>query len=315
MPKLFPPIQPNFSDLLAVGQGHQLYYEEVGNPDGLPVVVVHGGPGSGSAHYSRQFFNPEHFRVILFDQRGCGRSTPYACLADNQLPYLIQDMEQLRQHLDIPAWVIFGGSWGTTLALAYAKAHPESALALVCRAVFLARPQDIDWLYGGRTAPLHPKAWQAFSERGLGLTGLALLEHYDRELNGSNEIQANAAARAWVNYEYGLSALERPLSANLPKSEQSGTLAMARISARYMCHGCYLDEPLLSGLEALSHIPMHIIHGRYDLVCPVEQALALKQTCPWAQLDIIQLAGHSGQDPQISSALVRASYRVHEQLR
>lgn len=312
MSPLFPPIQPNFSRYLSTANGHQLYYEEVGNPEGAPVLVLHGGPGSGCSAAGRQFFDPEFYRVILFDQRGAGRSQPYASLQQNQTLDLIADIELLRQTLGIESFLMFAGSWGTTLGLCYAKQYPERVLGMILRGIFLARPQDIDWLYGGKTAALHPQAWQAFSGRALGKQGLALLEHYDQELNSHNDIQANAAAKAWVNYEYRLSAIELPLSASLPKEEQNSTLSMARISARYMLHGCYLDEPILDNLAALSAIPMRIVHGRYDLVCPVDQAISLKQHCPWAELEIIAMAGHSGYDLGNCKALIRATQQFKE---
>lgn len=311
---LFPPIQPNFSRYLSLGQGQQLYYEEVGNPEGVPVLVLHGGPGSGCSSASRQFFDPEFYRIILFDQRGAGRSQPYAGLTDNHLVALIADIEHLRETLHVKRFLLFAGSWGTTLALCYGKQFPGRVSGMILRGIFLARPQDIDWLYGGRTAALHPQAWHAFSGRALGKQGQALLEHYDHELNGDNDILANAAAKAWVNYEYRLSALELPLTASLPKEEQNSTLSMARISARYMLHGCYLDEPVLDNLHNLEGIPLRIIHGRYDLVCPIDQALALKQTCPWADIEIIPLAGHSAYDHQQCKALIRASQQFKEYL-
>lgn len=301
---LFAPSQPRVSGHLPVGDGHALYFEESGRPDGIPAVFLHGGPGSGTNSDQRRFFDPARFRTILFDQRGAGRSTPLADITNNTTAHLIADIEALRRHLGIEKWIVFGGSWGSTLALAYAAAHPRSCSGLVLRGIWLCRPSDMHWwLYGMRA--VFPDHWDRFagflppSERA------DILRAYHRRLIDPDPGVHLPAAAAWKSYEMRCSTLLPRHDSDLPADPR--TLAMSRIESHYMMNDIFLPQgALLAGVERLRGIPAHIVHGRYDMICPIDGAFALAAAWPEATFTIVPDAGHAGTEPGTRSALIAA---------
>ncbi len=307
--ELYPGIEPYDTGMLALGGRHRMYWEQAGNRAGTPVVFLHGGPGAGASPSHRRFFDPAHYRIVVFDQRGAGRSTPLGELADNTTPHLIADIERLRATLAIERWIVFGGSWGSTLAIAYAERHRERCLALVLRGIFLCRKQEIDWfLYGMRT--VFPERWQEFSgflpeaERG------DLLGAYHRRLTDPDPAVHMPAARAWSTYEGACSTL-------LPNPElvsqfqgDAMALGLARIEAHYFINDVFLPPgSLLEGVEALRPIPAVIVQGRYDIVCPITTADELHRAWPEAEYRVVPDAGHSVIEPGIRAALVAAMER------
>jgi proline iminopeptidase len=308
MQDLFPDIEPYVRHTLAVTAPHVLHIEECGNPDGIPVLFVHGGPGAGCEAYHRRFFDPARYRIILFDQRGCGRSTPHAYLEDNTTQALIADIEQIRVLLNIDQWLLFGGSWGSTLSLAYAETHPERVLGLILRGIFLCRPRDLHWFYQEGANHLFPELWEHYlapipeEERG------ALIQAFHKRLTGEDELQRMAAAKAWSVWE-GSTATLRPNPMVIDHfADPYVALALARIENHYFMNQAFLNEnQLLCDASRLAEIPGVIVHGRYDVVCPVEQAIALHHAWPQAALHIIEDAGHSATEPGIVRALVNAT--------
>jgi proline iminopeptidase len=308
MNRLFQPIEPFRTHSLAVSQGHRLYVEECGRPDGLPVVFVHGGPGAGCEIYHRQFFNPDIYRIILFDQRGCGRSLPHAEIAGNDTQALVMDMEAIRDMLGIDRWIVFGGSWGSTLGLVYAETYPVRVLGLILRGIFLCRPRDIHWFYQEGASGLLPDYWQDYlqpipiAEHG------RLVEAYYRRLTGDDELARMAAAKAWATWEGRASTLLPRASVVGHFSNPFTALSLARIECHYFMHDSFLEpDQILRDAKRLHGIPGVIVHGRYDLVCPVEQAWALHKAWPQARLQIIPDAGHSATEEGIVDALVTAA--------
>ena len=304
---LYPEIQPYARHHLAVEEPHELYLEESGNPDGIPVLVVHGGPGGGCEDYHRRFFDAERFRIILVDQRGAGRSTPLAELEGNSTNKLVQDMETVRQFLGVERWLLFGGSWGSTLSLVYAQCHPERVLGLVLRGIFLCRPRDIQWFYQDGASRVFPDYWQDYlapipeAERG------DMVSAYYRRLTSANELEQIQAAKAWSIWE-GRCATLHP---NPKVVEHFGhphvAIALARIECHYFMNQAFLEpDQIVRDARALAGIPGIIVHGRYDMVCPLDNALALSQAWPEADLRIIRDAGHSASEPAIVDALMRA---------
>lgn len=308
MQQLYPAIEPYKVHHVPVSDGHTLYVEECGNADGLPAVFLHGGPGAGCEAYHRQFFDPGIYRIVLFDQRGCGRSTPHASLLGNTTQALIEDIEALRQQLCIDRWLVFGGSWGSTLALAYAEAHPERVLGLVLRGIFLCRHRDIHWFYQEGASFLLPDQWQDF------LQPIPVEERHDmvgayyRRLTGDDELAMMAAAKAWSIWE-GRSSTLLPRRAVVDHFASSKTaLSLARIECHYFMNDSFMKpDQLLANAGCLADIPGVVVHGRYDLVCPLEQAWLLHQAWPQSRLEIIQDAGHSATEPGIVDALVTAT--------
>ncbi len=305
-PDLYPPIEPYAAGVLPLSDGYTMPYELCGNPDGLPAVVFHGGPGAGCTATHRRYFDPRAYKIVLFDQRGAGRSTPYAGIAHNTTPKLVEDIERLRAHLGIERWVVFGGSWGSTLGLAYAAAHPQACLALILRGIWLCRPEDETWWFDGiRT--FFPEYWNDFAahipeaERG------DLLGAYLRRLTDPDPDVHLAAAKAWDVYETRCSTLLPPDPSELAEPPR---LSMARIEAHYMRHAVFMGAgELLASVPRFRHVPGVIVHGRYDMLCPVDAALALAQAWPEAQLQIAPDAGHSALEPGIRSRLVAATDR------
>ncbi len=308
MRTLYPLTEPFVRHTLPVGEPHLLHIEEFGNPGGVPVVFLHGGPGAGCEDWHPGFFDPARYRVVLFDQRGAGRSTPHAALTDNTTADLVADIERIREHLGIEAWVVFGGSWGSSLGLAYAEAHPRRVTGLILRGIFLCRPREIEWFYQAGASRLFPDYWQDFlapiaeDERG------NLVQAYHRHLTGDNEIARMAAAKAWSMWEGRTATLLGSEAVENHFANPHVALALARIECHYFANESFLrPDQLLSDADRLRGIPGTIVHGRYDVICPLDNAWDLHQVWPESDLKIIPDAGHSAAEPGILDALVEAT--------
>lgn len=305
---LYPDIEPYRTGRLPVSERHTLHVEECGNPGGLPVVFLHGGPGAGLQRYHRRFFDPARYRIVLFDQRGAGKSTPFADLGENTTQDLVADIERLRAHLGIDRWVVFGGSWGSTLALAYAEAHPERVLGLVLRGIFLFRPEEISWFYeAGGTSRILPEKWQRFvapippAERG------NVLEAYWKRLTSADEAVRVAAARAWGAWEGGALTLAESPETEAEFAAPEIAVSLARIEAHYMRNRGFLEPgQLLRDIARIRHIPAVIVHGRYDVICPAGNAFDLHEAWPEAAFHVV-VAGHAASEPAIVDKLVEAT--------
>ncbi|MDJ0778112.1 MAG: prolyl aminopeptidase [Gammaproteobacteria bacterium] len=302
---LFPAIQPSRTWRFPVSDRHTLYIEECGNPAGVPIVFLHGGPGGACEPGHRRFFDPEAYRIILFDQRGCGKSKPHASLEENTTWDLVADLEKIRAFLEIDRWVVFGGSWGSTLALAYAQAQPDAVLGLILRGVFLARRQDVHWFFEGEAARVFPEAWQHFIEPIAADERDDLIGAYYRRLTSDNEIVRMGAAKAWSIWEGSAVTLLPDRSVVDHFSDPHVALSIARLECHYFKHDCFLrPDQLLEDMDRIEHLPGFIVHGRYDMVCPIDQALLLKQRWEGASLRVVDDAGHAVTEPGISQALV-----------
>ncbi|MBO1520507.1 prolyl aminopeptidase [Oceanisphaera pacifica] len=316
MRTLYPSIGYYNQHWLTVSDRHQLYIEECGNPLGIPVIVLHGGPGAGISEQHRRFFDPESYRIILFDQRGAGQSKPHADLADNHTQALIADIEQIRELLGVESWLVFGGSWGSTLALCYAIEHAERVRALVLRGLFLARQQDLRWLYqpDGGAAQLFPDYYQDFIAPLEGDTR-HLLSHYYRLLTSSNELARLNAARAWAIWEGRISTLLPRADAQEYYGEVHGALALARIESHYFIHQCFIEENhIIRQINALRNIPAVLVHGRYDAICKPAAATELAAHWPELTLHIVPGAGHSAFEPPMIDALVKVTDHMAKEL-
>ncbi len=309
---LFPKIEPFGEGTLSFDGGHEMYWEQSGNPDGVPVVFLHGGPGAGANAAHRRFFDPEFYRIVIFDQRGAGRSKPYAELADNTTQHLVDDMEALRRHLGIERWLLFGGSWGSTLALSYGVKHPERAAGFVLRGIFLGTAKELDWFLNGLSV-VFPEAWRAFTEflpedeRG------DVLDGYYRRLTDPDPKIHRPAAQAWNHYETSCSTLITNFERGASSGSGPQALALARIEAHYFKNGMFLeDDYLLKNIDVVRDIPAMIVQGRYDMVCPVITADALARAWPKADYAVVPDAGHSAMEPGIRAALVKATERLKE---
>ena len=310
MRELYPEIEPYRTERLPVSDRHTLYVEECGSPEGLPVVFLHGGPGAGLARYHRRFFDPSRYRIVLFDQRGAGRSTPFAGLEDNTTQHLVADIEKVREHVGIRRWVVFGGSWGSTLGLAYAEAHRDRVLALVLRGIFLGRPEEIRWFYEeGGASRILPDKWQRYvsaippAERG------QMLEAYWKRLTSGDESVRMAAARAWGGWEGSALTLAESPETEAEFSAPEVAVSLARIEAHYFRNHTFLEpDQLLRDIGRIRDIPATIVHGRYDIICPVKNAFDLHQAWPEAGFHVV-LSGHAASEPAIVDKLVEATDR------
>jgi proline iminopeptidase len=302
---LYPDIAPFRTGELPLDDIHTMYFEESGNPKGVPVVFLHGGPGAGANASHRRFFDPKHYRIIIFDQRGSGRSTPLGEIKDNTTPLLIEDMERLRRHLGVANWFVFGGSWGSTLALAYAEFHPDRVKGLALRGIFLCRKSEIDWfLYGLKE--LAPEAWRAFSGYIPEIERHDLLGAYVKRLMNSDPKVHMPAARAWSLYEGSCSTLLPSPETIQAFSGDTLALGLARMEAHYFANSIFLPENfLLENIGRIRKIPAFIVQGRYDLVCPIRSADDLSRLWPEARYQIIPDAGHSAMEPGTRAALVQ----------
>ena len=300
---LWPPIEPFERRVLDVGDGHSVYVEESGNPRGVPVVVLHGGPGGGSSPMMRRFFDPEHYRIVLFDQRGCGRSRPHASVEANTTQHLLADIERIRTTLGIGRWIVFGGSWGATLALAYAQAHPARVTWLVLRGVFLGTRDELDWFYGGGAGRFFPEFWSRFvdpipeDERG------DLIGAYRQRLFSGVFAQETRFARLWSDWENALATVEPRGFFDTPADYAR---AFARLENHYFSNGCFLgrDGQLLGDLWRMAGVRGTIVQGQYDMICPPVTAWTLHRAWPGSALRIVPMAGHALSEPGITAELV-----------
>lgn len=315
MQTLYPEIKPYARHELAVEPPHVLYVDESGSADGLPVLFIHGGPGAGCDAASRRYFDPNLYRIVTFDQRGCGRSTPYASLENNTTQALVADIERIREHLGVDKFVLFGGSWGSSLALAYAQEHPQRVHGLILRGIFLCRPQEFHWFYQEGASRLFPDYWEDYiapippQERG------DLMGAFYKRLTGSDQIAQMHAAKAWSTWE-GRTATLRPNPQVVDRfSEAHRALSIARIECHYFINDAFLEpDQLLRDMPRIAHLPGIIVHGRYDAICPLDNAWALHQAWPNSELQIIRDAGHSAAEPGITDALVRAAEEMARRL-
>lgn len=308
MRALYPEIKAYATHSFAVEPPHVLHVEECGNPHGIPVLFVHGGPGTGCAPWHRSFFDPDRYRIILFDQRGCGRSAPHAELEGNTTQALVADMETLRERLGIERWLLFGGSWGSTLSLVYAETHPERVLGLVLRGIFLCRPREIRWFYQEGASRLFPDLWEEYLEPIPVAERDDLVQAYYRRLTGEDELGRMAAAKAWSVWEGRTSTLLPSPAVVDHFANPFNALSLARIECHYFVNDSFLEpNQILRDADRLRGLPGVIVHGRYDVVCPLESAWALHQAWPTAELRIVPGAGHSASEPGIVDALVGAT--------
>ena len=306
MSELYPPIHENRHFTLKVDNTHELYVEECGDLDGIPVVFLHGGPGAGCEPYHRQLFNPEKYRIILFDQRGCGRSTPHASLENNTTQHLIADMELIREELGVDKWVVAGGSWGSTLALAYAETYPEKVLGLIVRGIFLATPKEVHWFYQEGASLVFPDYWQDFLEPIPENERNNLLKAYHTRLIGDDEIARMGAAKAWSLWEARTATLLPHASILEHFGDPHNAISIARIEAHYFMNNSFLeDNQLLKNASRLNDIPGYIIHGRYDMICLIQQAYDLHKAWQGSELFVVQGAGHSAAEMGITTALIK----------
>ena len=311
---LFPEITPYATGRVALDAVHTLKWEACGNPAGVPLVFLHGGPGGGCLPHHRRYYDPAFWNIVLYDQRGAGRSAPVAALTDNTTPHLVADLERLREALGVERWLVFGGSWGATLALAYAQAHPQRVLGLVLRGVFLATAREIDWfMHGMRT--IFPEAWGAFAGFLPPDERADLLRSYYRRLTDPDPAVHLPAAHAWDRYESACSTLLPQADANARFDGDTAALAIARIEAHYFVHQGFLaPDQLLEGVPRIRHLPCTIVQGRYDVVCPPVTADALARAWPEAEYVVVPDAGHSVREPGITRELIAAVRRMQARL-
>mgnify|MGYP003856069859 FL=1 len=315
MHTIYPEIHPYKVHQLPVSDIHTLYMEESGNPKGIPVLFVHGGPGGGSDPKSRRFFDPEQYRIIVFDQRGAGKSTPHAELSENSTQHLISDIEKIRQHLDVKSWVLFGGSWGSTLSLLYSQAFPDRVLELILRGIFLCRKKDLHWFYQDGASQIFPDEWQQFIKPITQAQRNNFISAYYKSLTSENELERMAAAKAWSGWEGACSTLKTNKTVKDHFTQPQTALAMARIECHFFINDSFIEEnQIIKNMNKIEHIPGVIIHGRYDMVCPVDNAFELKNNWLEARLNIIREAGHSAFDPGITDALIRATIETSQRL-
>lgn len=309
---LYPQIEPYATGTIALDSVHTLHWEACGTRGGVPLVFIHGGPGGGSLPQHRRYYDPTVYDITLYDQRGCGRSTPAACLIDNTTPHLVADLERLRIARGVDRWVLFGGSWGSTLALAYAQAHPERVLGLILRGIFLGSEREIDW-FVHRMGTFFPEAGRAFVEFLPSAERSTILESYYRRLTDPDSAVHRPAACAWDRYETACSMLRPQADTPVTFDDAAAALTIARIEAHYFMHRIFLREgALLAGVPRIRHLPCSIVQGRYDVVCPPVTADALARAWPGAEYVVVPDAGHSAREPGIARELVRAARRMQQ---
>lgn len=301
---LFPPIEPFDQRMVPVGDGHVIYVEQCGNPAGLPVVVLHGGPGGGCSPAMRRYFDPEHYRIILFDQRGCGRSRPNASVEANTTWHLVADIEALRALLGIENWIVFGGSWGATLGLIYAQAHPDKVTALVLRGVFLMTDPELQWFYGGGAGQFWPDLWERFTSLVDEDERDDLIGAFHKRLFSGDGATEYRFARAWAQWENALASVHSDGFGGEAPSDYAR--AFARLENHYFINRGFLspDQAILKNMDKIAHIPGHIVQGRFDMICPPAAAYRLAAMWPNARLQMVARSGHALSEPAISEALV-----------
>ena len=311
MRDLYPPLEPYREGQLKVSPLHTIHYEESGNPQGKPVIFLHGAPGGGITPMYRQYFDPQKWRIVIFDQRGCGKSTPYAELRENTTWDLVSDIEKLREHLQIEKWVVFGGSWGSTLALAYSQTHPNRCRGLILRGIFMLRPQELHWFYQSGASYIYPDAWQEylkpipFEERN------DLISAYYKRLTSKDKNIRLEAARAWSIWEASTSKLIPSVQTITRFGAEEFAEAFARIECHYFVNGGFFttENQLLENVSRIRNLPGIIVQGRYDVVCPMITAWELHQLWPEAEFIVVPDAGHSVAEPGIRHALIEATDR------
>lgn len=311
MRELYPPLEPYDTGTLQVSDRHTVYYEQAGNPQGMPVVFLHGGPGGGITPSYRQFFHPERWRIVLFDQRGCGRSTPYAELLDNTTWDLVSDIEKLRTHLEIEQWAVFGGSWGSTLALAYSQTHPQCCTHLILRGIFTLRRKELLWFYQEGCNYLYPDAWEEYLKPIPPEERHDMMAAYYQRLTSPDPETRQAAARAWSVWEASTSKLLPDDDLKERFAQDEFAEAFARIECHYFVNGGFFesDDQLIQNVDRIRHIPAVIVQGRYDVVCPMVTAWDLHKRWPESELIVVPDAGHSMNEPGIRTALLNATDR------
>ena len=302
-------IEPYRKGFLSVKEGHQLYWEECGNPQGKPILFLHGGPGIGIAPSNRSFFDPTRYRIILFDQRGCGKSLPFSCLENNTTWDLVDDIERVREHLGVKDWIVFGGSWGSTLALTYAIKHPECVKGLILRGIFLCRPKEIQWYYQYGAPHIFPDLWEQYCAPIPPEERENLVNAYYKRLTSPDLKVRQEAAKAWAGWEGGTSKLKWDPELLTTFTADHNADSIARIECHYFVHNTFFetDNWILENVGAIRHIPCVIVQGRYDIPCPITSAWDLHRAWPEAKLEIIPDAGHASTEPGIVNALIRAT--------
>lgn len=311
MQTLYPAIKTYAEHQLTVDDTHQIYIEECGDPNGLPVLVIHSGPGAGCEPFHRQLFDPNSYRIICFDQRGCGRSRPHASLEKNTTQDLLNDIEAIRSYLNIDRFILWGGSWGATLALLYAQQHPSRVRGLILHSIFLARQQDIDWFYVDGANKIFPDYWTDFT-RGLSSDELKNpIEAYHKRLTGTDELAKMAAAKNWSLWQARCTALQPHTQIINHFSDPHFAVSLANIECHYFRNQCFLEENIiLKQMQQIQHIPTYIIHGRYDIVCPLQSAVELHDNLDRAELYIVRDAGHSAKEPGTIDAIILATRKI-----
>ena len=310
---LYPPIDPFDQRMMDMGDGHLIYVEQCGDPNGIPVVVLHGGPGGGCSPAMRRYFDPKIYRVVLFDQRGCGRSRPHASVKDNTTWHLVADIERIREDLGITSWIVFGGSWGATLALIYAQTHPVRGAQLVLRGVFLMTQRELDWFYGGGAGAFWPETWSRFASLIPEAEQDDMITAYHRRLFSGDLGTETQFARAWSAWENALASIHSSGSAG--ESPGDYARAFARLENHYFINAGFLefDGQILAHMDRIAHIPGYIVQGRYDMICPPHSAWALAERWPAADLKMVRNAGHALSEPGISAELVRVMDGIAEE--
>ncbi|WP_170342424.1 prolyl aminopeptidase [Ruegeria arenilitoris] len=311
---LYPPVDPFDQRVVDMGDGHRIYVEQCGNPDGIPVVVLHGGPGGGCSPAMRRYFDPEVYRVILFDQRGCGRSRPTASVENNTTWHLVADIERLRKLFEIDDWIVFGGSWGATLALIYAQTHPDRVTRLVLRGVFLATQAELDWFYGGGAGKFWPEQWARFTSLLRDAELSDTIGAYNKRLFSGDRATEILYARAWSHWENALASIHTNGAVGESPGEYARTFA--RLENHYFINKAFLehDGQILDRMDRIAHIPGHIVQGRYDMICPPQAAWSLAEKWPEAELKMVRQAGHALSEPGISAELVRIMDRTAQEV-
>tara|TARA_B100000003_G_C10927056_1_gene369594 strand:- start:1521 stop:2483 length:963 start_codon:yes stop_codon:yes gene_type:complete len=306
--KLFPPIEPYETGFLKKGK-HEIYYEQCGNPKGKPAIFLHGGPGGGCGSLSRRFFDPKKYRIILFDQRGCGRSKPHTCLEDNTTWHLIEDIETIRERLSIKKWLVFGGSWGSTLAIAYAQKYPNNVSQMVLRGIFMLRQKELQWFYQYGASEMYPEAWQGFLKEIPENERDNLIEAYRKIFYGKNKEKQLSAAKAWSKWEASCSFINHNPDAVKESINAEFALAFALIENHYFVNKGFLENEnqLLDNIDIIRNIPTIIIQGRYDVVCPPTTAYELHSKWPESELVIAPFSGHSAFEKEITHELIKAT--------
>jgi len=310
---LYPPVDPFDQRMLDVGDGHKIYVEQCGNPDGLPVVVLHGGPGGGCSPAMRRYFDPAIYRIVLFDQRGCGRSRPHASITANTTWHLVRDIEAIRDSLGITDWTVFGGSWGATLALIYAQEHPDRVAHLVLRGVFLMMQRELNWFYEGGAGAFWPDLWDRFQSLIPEDERHDMIGAYHRRLFSGKTLEESRYARAWASWENALASIDSPGA--MVDGPSDYARAFARLENHYFVNGGFLDADgqILDRMDRIAHIPGVIVQGRYDMICPPRSAYDLSRRWPAARLVMVGRAGHALSEPGISAELVRTMDQIAEE--